>query len=103
MAVFHSTPSLPVPGRRRDSRPCGGSAQCQGFQCSAFSPQGGVEVRPPHGYLGRALFHQALLVLRGHPGVASWLSHEGLTKVEGRLGHELAPAGRRSCWAHKLV
>ena len=38
MAVFHSTPP-DVPGRRRDSRPCGGSAQCQGCQCTALSPQ----------------------------------------------------------------
>ena len=54
---------------------------------------GGVEVRPPLGDLGRALFSQALLVLRGHPGVASWLSHEGLNKFERGLGHELAPPG----------
>ena len=38
MAVFHSTP-LHVPGRRRYSHPCGGSAQCQGCQCTALSPQ----------------------------------------------------------------
>ena len=35
VAVF----PLHVPGRRRDSRPCDGSAQCQGFQCTALSPQ----------------------------------------------------------------
>ena len=35
MAVF----PLHVPGRRRDSRPCDGSAQCQGCQCTALSPQ----------------------------------------------------------------
>ena len=55
------------------------------------SVDGGVEIRPPPSDLGRTLFSQALLVLRGHPGVASWLSHEGLTKFEGGLGHELAP------------
>ena len=38
MAVFHSTP-LHVPGRRRDSHPCDGSAQCQGCQFTALSPQ----------------------------------------------------------------
>ncbi len=58
--------------------------------CLISSVVGGDEVRPPLGDLGRALFRQALLVLRGRPGVASWLSHEGLTKFEGRLGHELA-------------
>ncbi len=61
--------------------------------CLICSLVGGVEVRPPLGDLGRALFRQALLVLRCHPGVASWLSHEGLAKFEGRLGHELAPPG----------
>ena len=63
--------------------------------CEVFisSVDGGVEIRPPPSDLGRALFSQALLVLRGHPGVASWLSHEGLTKFEGGLGHELAPPG----------
>ena len=35
MAVF----PLHVPGRRRDSRPCDGSAQCQGCQCTALFPQ----------------------------------------------------------------
>ena len=35
MAVF----PLHVPGRRRDSRLCDGSAQCQGCQCTALSPQ----------------------------------------------------------------
>ena len=59
--------------------------------CLISSVIGGAEVRPPLGDLGRALFRQALLVLRGHPGVASWLSHEGLTKCEGGLCHELAP------------
>ena len=38
MAVFHSTP-LHIQAWRRDSRPCDGSAQCQGFQCTALSPQ----------------------------------------------------------------
>ena len=38
MAVFHSTP-LHVPGRRRGSRPCNGSAQCQGCQCTVLSLQ----------------------------------------------------------------
>ena len=61
--------------------------------CLISSVVGGVEVRPPLGDLGRALFSQALLVLRGHPGVAPWLSHEGLTKFEGGLGHELVPPG----------
>ena len=35
MAVF----PLHVPGRRRDSRPCEGSAPCQGCQCTALSHQ----------------------------------------------------------------
>ena len=61
--------------------------------CLVSSVVGGVEVRPPLGDLDRTLLSQALLVLRGHPGVASWLSHEGLPKFEGRLGHELAPPG----------
>ena len=44
----------------------------------------GIEVRPPLGDLGHALFSQALLVLRGHPGVASWLSHtHGLPGLKG--------------------
>ena len=51
----------------------------------------GDGVRPPPGNLGRALFSHSLLVFRGQPGVASWLSHEGLTEFEGGLGHELAP------------
>ena len=38
---------------------------------------GRVKVRPPLDDLGRTLYSRALLVLRGHPGVASWLSHEG--------------------------
>ena len=61
--------------------------------CLISSVEGGVEVRPPLGDPDRALFSQALLVLRGHPGVAPWLSHEGLTKFEGELGHELVPTG----------
>ena len=61
--------------------------------CLVSSVVGGVEVRPLLGDLGRALFRQALLVRRGYPGVASWLSHEGLPKFEGGLGHELAPPG----------
>ncbi len=65
------------------------------MQCLIFSVVGGVEICLPLGDLGRALFSHALLVLRGHPGVASWLSHEGLTKFEGGggLGHELARPG----------
>ena len=55
----------------------------------------GVEVRPPLGDLGRALLSRSVLILlihlRGHPGVAPWLSHAGLAKFEGGLGHELAP------------
>ena len=53
--------------------------------CEVFisSVDGGVEIRPPPSDLGRALFSQALLVLRDHPGVASWLSHEGLTPAPG--------------------
>ena len=61
--------------------------------CLISSVAGGVEVRPPLGDLDCALFSQALLALWGHPGVAPWLSHEGLTKFEGGLGHELAPPG----------
>ena len=53
----------------------------------------GDEVRPPPGGLGRALFSHSLLVLRGQPGVASWLSHAGLTEFEWGLGHELVPPG----------
>ncbi len=61
--------------------------------CLVSSVVWGVEVRPPLGDFGRALFSQALLVLRGHPGVAPWLSHEELAKFEGGLGHELVPPG----------
>ena len=65
-----------------------------------FSVVGGVEVRPPLGDLGRALLSRSVLILRGHPGVAPWLSHAGLAKFEGGLGHELAPPGavlRQGC------
>ena len=87
-------PPLHVPGRRRDSRPCDGSAQCQGCQCTALSPQLLVALKSARRLaISAALFRQALLVLRGHPGVAPWLSHEGLTKFEGGLGHELVPPG----------
>ncbi len=61
--------------------------------CLVSLAVGGVELRPPLGDLDHALFSQALLVVLGHPGVASWLSHEGLTKFEGGLGHELVPPG----------
>ena len=61
--------------------------------CLVSSVAGAVEVRPPFGDLGRALFSQALLVLRGHPDVVSRLLHEGLTNYEGGLGHELMPSG----------
>ena len=54
---------------------------------------GGVEVRPPLGDLGRALHSRSVLILRGSPGVAPWLSRAGLAKFEGGLGHELAPPG----------
>ncbi len=47
-----------------------------------FSVVGVIGVRPPLGDLGRALFSQALLVLRRRPGVASWLSHARLTRFE---------------------
>jgi hypothetical protein len=65
------------------------------MKCLISSVVGGVEVRrpPPLGDLSRGLFSQALLVLWDHPGVAPWLSHEGLTKFEGGLGHELVPPG----------
>ena len=52
-----------------------------------------AEVRPPLGDFGRALFSQALLILRGHPIVAPWLSHEGLPQFEWGLGNELVPPG----------
>ena len=39
-------PPLHVPGRRRDSRPCDGSAQCQGCQCTALTPQLLVALKP---------------------------------------------------------
>ncbi len=65
--------------------------------CLIFSVVGGVEVRPLLGDLGRALFSIALLVFRGHPGVASWLALdialERPTKFEGGLNYELAPPG----------
>ena len=54
---------------------------------------GDVEVRPPLGDVGRALLSRSVLILRGHTGVVPWLSHAGLTKFEGGLGHELAPLG----------
>ncbi len=62
--------------------------------CLISSVAGGVEVRPPLGDLGHALFSQPLLVLRGHPDVASWLSHEGLINFEGG-GLKPTPIGSR--------
>ncbi len=61
--------------------------------CLISSVAGGIETRPPLGDLDRALLSQALLVLRVHPGVASYLSHEGLTKFEEGLGHKLELSG----------
>ena len=94
MAVLHSTPPA-RPGSTKGIHPCDGSAQCAvpglPVYCLISSVVGGVEVCPPLGDLGRALSSQAQLVLWGHPGVSSWLSHEGLTKFERRFGHELAP------------
>jgi len=58
---------------------------------------GGDEVRPPLGDISRALSSHALLVLRGYPGIASWLSHARLTKFEWGLSHELAPPGAVLC------
>ena len=55
------------------------------MHCLISSVANGAEVRPPLGDFGRALFRQALLVLRGHPSVASWLSHEGLPNLKGGL------------------
>ena len=73
------------------------SARAASCQCTASSPQLlaalSIEVLPSIGDLGRMLFRQALLVLRGLPGVVSWLSHEGLTKFEGGLGHKPVPPG----------
>ena len=88
MAVLHSThPARPVD--ERDSCPCDGSPQCRGRQCTALSPH--LLALKSARRLVRALFSQAQLVLRGHPGVSSWLSHEGLSRFEWRFGHELAP------------
>ena len=53
----------------------------------------GVEDRPPFGNLGCALRHHPALILRGHPGLAPWLPHEGLANGEG--GRAQAPATRR--------
>ncbi len=57
---------------------------------------GGDSFHPP-GSLGvfSSALSQALLVLRArvHHCAAFWLSHEELTKFEGRLGRELAPPG----------
>ena len=89
VVAFH----LPCPGLTKGVHPCDRSAQfrgCQSNLCLISSVVGGV-VCPPLGDLGRALFSQAQLVLWGHPGVSSWLSHEGLTKFEWGFGHELAP------------
>jgi hypothetical protein len=61
--------------------------------CLISSVIGGVEVRSPFGNLDRSLCSEVLLVLLGHPGVASWLSHVEHKKFEGGLGHELAPPG----------
>ena len=61
----------------------------------------GIEVRPPLGDLVlHELLRRSVLILRGHPGVAPWLSYAGLAKFEGGLGHELAPPGavlRQGC------
>ena len=91
MAVF----PLHVPGRRRDSRPCDGSAQCQGCQCTALSPQLLVALKSARRSAISAARCSAKRCLSSGvtPGVAPWLSHEGLTKFEGGLGHELVPPG----------
>ena len=92
MAVLHSNPPA-RPGSTKGIHPCDGSAQCRGCQCSALSPQFLVALRSARRLAISAarslVFSQAQLVLWGHPGVSSWLSHEGLIKFDWRFGHEL--------------
>ena len=94
VAGVHSPP-MHDPGRRRNSRPCDGSASARAPVCYLVSSVVvvGVEDRPPLGDLGCALRHRPALVLRSHPGVAPWLPHEGLANGEGGRGHELVPPG----------
>ena len=75
---FH--PPLHVPGRRRDSRPCDGSAQCQGCLCTAYisSVFGGIEVRPQLGDLQVTAVHAEQLVLAGDSQL------EGAYRVDAR-------------------
>ncbi len=98
VAVFHSPPSTSRVGEGTRVHVTRGSGQCKGLQCTSLSPQLLVALKsaptPPLGDLGRALFSQLLLVLRGHSDVASWLSHAGLIKFEWGLGHKLVPPGK---------
>ena len=91
--AFH--PPLRVPGRRKGFIRVTAVPGLPVY-CLISSVVDGVEVCPPLSDLGRALFSQAQLVLWGHPGVSSWLSHEGLKSVnEGSVTSLRHPA--RSC------
>ena len=81
LRFFNLTP-MHDPGRRRNSRPCGGSASARVpvYNLVSSVVVVGVEDRLPLGDLGCALRHRPAPVLRGYPGAASWLPHEGPAK-----------------------
>ena len=91
MAVF----PLHVPGRRRDSRPCDGSAQCQGCQCTALSPQLLVALKSARRLAISAARCSAKRCLSSGVTLVSPLGcrTKGLPSLKGGLGHELVPSG----------
>ena len=95
MADFHFTP-LHVPGRRRDSRPCDGSAQRQGCQCTALlSPQLLVALKSARRLAISAARCSARRCLSSGVTLVSPLGcrTNERTKFEAGLGHELVPPG----------
>ena len=91
-------PPLHVPGRRRDSRPCDGSAQCQGCQCTALSPQLLVALKSARRSAISAARSSAKRCLSSGVALVSPLGcrTKGLPSLKGGsviLGHELAPPG----------
>jgi hypothetical protein len=90
---FHPPPH--VPGRRRDSRPCDGSAQCQGRQCTALSPQLLVALKSARRLAISAASCLARRCLSSGVTLVSPLGcrTKSLHKFQGGLGHELVPPG----------
>ena len=82
MAVF----PLHVPGRRMDSRPCDGSEQ---NLLVTLKSTRRLAISAARCSAKRCLSSNVTLVSR----LSCQLSHEGLTKLEGGLGHELVPPG----------